>query len=74
MGSERSEGGWVKYWGRKGEGYLTPFPLCFLFRPWGGQSCPDLAQGQGSTNKVSLKVGENAKGRPGRGWWGRGRP
>ncbi|XP_076719291.2 beta/gamma crystallin domain-containing protein 2 [Callospermophilus lateralis] len=25
-------------------------------RPWGGQSCPDLAQGQGSTSDVSLKV------------------
>uniref|UniRef100_A0A1W2P8A2 Crystallin beta-gamma domain containing 2 n=1 Tax=Mus musculus TaxID=10090 RepID=A0A1W2P8A2_MOUSE len=24
-------------------------------RPWGSQSCPDLAQGQGSTNDVSLK-------------------
>lgn len=35
------------------------FSLCFLFRPWGGQSCPDLAQSQGSTNDVSLKVGGN---------------
>lgn len=35
------------------------FPLCFLPRPWGGQSCPDLAQGQGSTSDVSLKVGED---------------
>ncbi|XP_058516791.1 collagen alpha-1(I) chain-like [Ochotona princeps] len=25
-------------------------------RPWGGQSCPDLAQGQGSTTDVSLKA------------------
>ncbi|XP_007178770.2 beta/gamma crystallin domain-containing protein 2 [Balaenoptera acutorostrata] len=25
-------------------------------RPWGGQSCPDLAQGQGSTSRVSLKA------------------
>ncbi|XP_004426185.2 PREDICTED: absent in melanoma 1-like protein [Ceratotherium simum simum] len=25
-------------------------------RPWGGQSCPDLAQGQGSTSSVSLKA------------------
>ncbi|XP_023558863.1 beta/gamma crystallin domain-containing protein 2 isoform X2 [Octodon degus] len=25
-------------------------------RPWGGQSCPDLAQGQGSTCDVRLKV------------------
>ncbi|XP_013375077.1 PREDICTED: absent in melanoma 1-like protein isoform X2 [Chinchilla lanigera] len=25
-------------------------------RPWGGQSCPDLAQGQGSTSDVRLKV------------------
>lgn len=33
------------------------FSLCFLLRPWGSQSCPDLAQGQGSTNDVSLKVG-----------------
>ncbi|XP_028615787.1 beta/gamma crystallin domain-containing protein 2 isoform X3 [Grammomys surdaster] len=25
-------------------------------RPWGGQSCPDLAQGQGSTNDVSVSL------------------
>ncbi|XP_045402513.1 collagen alpha-1(I) chain-like [Lemur catta] len=25
-------------------------------RPWSGQSCPDLAQGQGSTSNVSLKA------------------
>uniref|UniRef100_A0A8C3W774 Crystallin beta-gamma domain containing 2 n=1 Tax=Catagonus wagneri TaxID=51154 RepID=A0A8C3W774_9CETA len=25
-------------------------------RPWGGQSCPDLAQSQGSTSNVSLKA------------------
>ncbi|XP_066126118.1 beta/gamma crystallin domain-containing protein 2 [Saccopteryx bilineata] len=25
-------------------------------RPWGGQSCPDLAQGQGSIDNVSLKT------------------
>lgn len=42
-------------------------PLCFLPRPWGGQSCPDLAQGQGSTSKVSLKVGENPRVGEGRG-------
>lgn len=73
VGSERSEGGrWVTSWGGRGEGYLIPFPLCFLFRPWGGQSCPDLAQGQGSTNNVSLKVGENAQGRSGRGVGGGG--
>ncbi|GAB1289049.1 Crystallin beta-gamma domain-containing 2 [Apodemus speciosus] len=30
---------------------------CQLERPWGGQSCPDLAQGgQGSTKDVSFKV------------------
>lgn len=55
-------------------------PLCFLSRPLSGQSCPDLAHGQGSTSDVSLKVGETPKRRMvggqklWEGWEGLGNP
>ncbi|CAK6440796.1 unnamed protein product [Pipistrellus nathusii] len=37
-------------------GKRTPEEAGARDRPWGGQSCPDLTQGQGSTNNVSLKT------------------
>ncbi|XP_042852589.1 beta/gamma crystallin domain-containing protein 2 isoform X1 [Panthera tigris] len=42
--------------GRKRRGKRTPEEARARHRPWGGQSCPDLAQGLGSTNNVSLKA------------------
>lgn len=56
-----------------GEEPTSLLSLRFLPRPWGGQSCPDLAQGLGSTSNVSLKVRENPKGREGRGFRSSGR-
>ncbi|KAM7098211.1 beta/gamma crystallin domain-containing protein 2 isoform 2-T2 [Molossus nigricans] len=41
---------------RERRGKRTPEESRARDRPWGGQSCPDLAQGQGSTNDVSLKT------------------
>ncbi|XP_043765278.1 beta/gamma crystallin domain-containing protein 2 isoform X2 [Cervus elaphus] len=41
---------------RERKGKRTPEEARSRDRPWGGQSCPDLAQGQGSTSKVSLKA------------------
>ncbi|XP_072831161.1 beta/gamma crystallin domain-containing protein 2 isoform X3 [Vicugna pacos] len=41
---------------RKRKGKRTPEEARSQDRPWGGQSCPDLAQGQGSTSNVSLKA------------------
>ena len=66
VGALRDEGHQVQYGAGDEEPTSLP-PLCFLPRPWGGQSCPDLAQGQGSTSKVSLKVGENPRVGVGRG-------
>lgn len=62
VGSERCEVGlWVQSWGWRGGSYFTPFPLCFLPRHWGGQSCPDLAQDDSSSSNISFKVGETTK-------------
>ncbi|XDA73163.1 hypothetical protein R6Z07F_003442 [Ovis aries] len=41
---------------RERKGKRTPEEARSRDRPRGGQSCPDLAQGQGSTSKVSLKA------------------
>lgn len=65
-GALRDEGHQVQSGAGNEEPTSLP-PLCFLPRPRGGQSCPDLAQGQGSTSKVSLKVGENPRVGEGRG-------
>ncbi|XP_017202053.3 beta/gamma crystallin domain-containing protein 2 isoform X1 [Oryctolagus cuniculus] len=40
--------------GRRGQ--MTSQEARSRDRPWGGQSCPDLAQGWGSTSDVSLKA------------------
>lgn len=62
VGPERRAGRATRSGLEVGEEEATSFlSLCFLPRPWGGQSCPDLAQGQGSTSRVSLKVGENTR-------------
>ncbi|KAF6108103.1 crystallin beta-gamma domain containing 2 [Phyllostomus discolor] len=41
---------------RERRGKQTPEEARARDRPWGGQSCPDLAQGQSNTNNVSLKT------------------
>lgn len=61
----REEGGGPAGGGRE---EATSLPsLCFFPRPWGGRSCPDLAQSQGSASNVSLEVGETLRVREGRG-------
>ena len=61
----REEGGGPAGCGRE---EATSLPsLCFFPRPWGGRSCPDLAQSQGSASNVSLEVGETPRVREGRG-------
>ncbi|XP_072606776.1 beta/gamma crystallin domain-containing protein 2 isoform X1 [Vulpes vulpes] len=41
---------------RERRGKRTPEEARARDRPWGGQSCPDLAQGLGSTSNVSLQA------------------